>query len=97
MPVASLPLKHAITLAIRLSSLFLCNNLASFPDLFRAIGQLPSLYKAAGLDHQAEEVIVVDIHEDHVALDIRAFLHVNTTGLCILLHAPAISTMMHHG
>lgn len=93
MPLASLPLKHAITLAIRLSSLFLSHDLASFPDLFRTIGQLPGLNEAAGLDHQAEEVIVVDIHEDHVALDVRAFLHVDTPGLCALLRATAI---FHH-
>lgn len=90
MPVASLPLKHAITLAIGLRSLFLCHDLASFPDLFRTIGQLPSLNEAAGLDHQAEEVIVVDIHEDGIALDIGALLHMNTAGLGRLFHAPPI-------
>ena len=92
MPVASLPLKHTITLAIGLCSLFLSHDLASFPDLFRTIGQLPGLNEAAGLDHQAEEVIVVDIHEDHVALDVRAFLHVDTPSLCALFRTCLLYT-----
>lgn len=44
MPVASLPLKHAITLAIGLCSLFLSYDLVSFPMLFRFVGQLPYQY-----------------------------------------------------
>ena len=57
-----------LAIALRSGGLLLGNALFRLTDLLRPIGQFPSLNKPAGLNHQAEEVIVVDIHEDGINL-----------------------------